>query len=147
MACLRLCLAPHPGAVREALATLRAWLAGADVPAEARDRCELVLAELLNNVVEHARPASPVRLIVAPGAGGRLCIALSDGGRPMPGLRLPPPHLPALNVAASALPEGGFGWPLVHRLATRLRYRRHRGRNWLCLVLPPRVAPAEPGAR
>jgi hypothetical protein len=96
MTCLRLCLAPHPGAEREALATLHAWLAGADVPAEARDRCELVLAELLNNVVEHVRPASPLRLIMAPGAGERLCITLINDGRPMPG------DAPARAPSASA---------------------------------------------
>ena len=136
--CLRLRLQAEPGAVRATLAQARFWLGGQNVPEPARDRCELVLAELLNNIVEHAcAPQLPamLRLILALGPEG-LHICLSDPGRPMPGLRLPPARLPRLDVPLADLPEGGFGWPLVHRLAPSPAYRRRAGRNRLVLTLP-----------
>ena len=33
-------------------------------------------------------------------------------------------------------PEGGFGWSLIHVLATQLRYRRVAGKNWLIVAVP-----------
>lgn len=99
---------------------------------------EIVLAEALNNVVEHAYA----------GKGGRIALRLTvtprevrarigDSGRPMPGLALPPglcPHR-LLHGDVLDLPEGGFGWLLIRELASVISYRQQDGRNLLRLVV------------
>ncbi|PTE16352.1 ATP-binding protein [Pseudogemmobacter blasticus] len=97
-----------------------------------RSNAEIVLAEVLNNIAEHAyagRPG-PIRLWVAR-EPGRLCLRVEDEGRPMPGHRLPPDRLPAPGELA----EGGFGWHLIRALASDLRYDRCGSLNRLCFHL------------
>ncbi|WP_245605407.1 ATP-binding protein [Roseicyclus elongatus] len=50
--------------------------------------------------------------------------------------RPPPPTL--AGHAATDLPEGGFGWLLIHQISTALTYRRDGGENRLSLTLPAR---------
>lgn len=127
---LRLVIPGTPLAVREGLRTLFAapMLRGLD--ADARGTAELVLAEVLNNVVEHAYAGHPgeieVRLGLMPGS--LLCL-VRDRGHPMPGARLPGGAPPVLDP--DDLPEGGFGWHLIRSLSQDLRYRRAGGRNHL----------------
>ena len=127
----RLTLDSDESAVRAALAEVRRVLDGGGVAAGDRGTIELVLGEVLNNVVEHA---------YGPGATGVItlkCRAVPDGmgfcvcdnGRSMPGLRLPEGRLPDLACHPEDLPEGGFGWFLVRRLATDLKYARRQGTN------------------
>jgi serine/threonine-protein kinase RsbW len=105
---------------------------------EDRSVAELVLAEVLNNVAEHA---------YGPG-GGRVTVTLSgdpagvrcrvtDEGRPMPGERLPEGRLPGgPGTAVADLPEGGFGWHLIRSLSVGLTYARVDGQNRLDFFLP-----------
>lgn len=93
---------------------------------------ELVLAEALNNIVEHAYAGQgagriQVRLLELPGA---ICLQLRDRGAPMPGLVLPEGRLKPLGHDGD-LPEGGFGWYLIRRLASEVSYRRDAGENIL----------------
>lgn len=94
---------------------------------------QLVLAEALNNVVEHAYDASEegdVTLILRHGRAG-LLIEVRDGGKPMPNGRPPIGGSPTEESARTNLPEGGFGWYLIREIARDLIYDRRDGENFL----------------
>jgi len=94
---------------------------------------EIVLAEVLNNVVEHAyadHGRGVVEVEVDHGAEG-LHFLVRDDGVPMPGGDVPSGEPHDLAVAADDLPEGGFGWFLIRELTEDLRYRRIANRNEL----------------
>lgn len=121
--------------VRGALASLRARLAGLGIGEEDLGRVEIVLAEAMNNVAEHAydpERGGDVRLGVLLGPTCLHCI-LSDRGHPLPGLRIPDGALPGTAVARENLPEGGFGWFLIRELTEHLRYDRRGNRNRLTI--------------
>jgi serine/threonine-protein kinase RsbW len=65
--------------------------------------------------------------------GEALVILLCDQGAPLPGLEIPDPSEPDLSSAPTALPEGGFGWLLIRKLAVALRYRHRAGVNHLMM--------------
>ncbi|MBK8438418.1 MAG: ATP-binding protein [Rhodobacter sp.] len=98
-----------------------------------RSTAEIVLAEVLNNIVEHAYAAGtgPIRLSLALGEGVLNC-RIEDEGAAMPGETLPAGRLP--NPAD--LPEGGFGWHLIRTLGHQLSYRRSGSTNQLRFSLP-----------
>jgi len=122
-------------AVREVLARTRDWLHACAMPDEACGTVELVLAEALNNIVEHAYPPETpgdiqIALALHP---ARLVAILSDQGAALPGLCPPDGLLPEHDVARGELPEGGFGWFLIRDLTDRIDYRRAAGCNHLTL--------------
>lgn len=97
------------------------------LPIEKLFTLELVLAEVLNNVVEHAyqdRGTGRIELDVTVHAGFIHCTVV-DFGMPMPGGVLPEArrHCPKA-LALQDLPEGSFGWALIRDLTTGLGYRR-----------------------
>lgn len=123
-------------ATRGVLRDLVGALHGAGIGAEDVATVELILAEVLNNIAEHAyaeRPG-PVRLTVATGPGGLAC-RIADRGRPMPAGGAPDPGLPHI-APPQALPEGGFGWHLIRSLTSDLVYCREAGWNTLNLRVP-----------
>lgn len=132
---LRLTLAADGESIRAALAMLAAHLASAGIAPDHCATAELVLAEVLNNVVEHAYAGRGGRVAVAVtvGQGGVRC-RVTDRGEPMPGGAPPEGLLPA--VQAHDLPEGGFGWFLIRELSRDLRYARIGGENVLSFVVP-----------
>ncbi|WP_158965498.1 ATP-binding protein [Chachezhania sediminis] len=98
---------------------------------------EIVLAETLNNIVEHAcagQPDGQVR-VRARLTDLYLLVIVVDNGRPYPGNRLPPYAQPAVACELDSLPEGGFGWALIRELTDHVQYRRHRNRNVLTLSI------------
>lgn len=102
---------------------------------------ELVLAEALNNIVEHAygdRRDGTVFLHtrLLPDS---LTIRLRDTGRPLPFGRIPKTKLVEPSKELGALPEGGFGWFLIHSLTSAVHYERQDGTNHLSLFF--RLAP------
>lgn len=135
-------LAAQELAVRQTLIDMRARFAGSD--RDAASRAELVLAEVMNNIVQHGtgrgkKPASDaagmavtIHLTVARHKGG-LCCAVLDDGRP-----LPPSCLladaPAVDLVVP--PCGGFGWPIVRALTRSLFYYREGPRNVLSFNVP-----------
>jgi serine/threonine-protein kinase RsbW len=135
---LRLILCADPRSVRAALAEL----ARADPLAAAtigdRETVELVLAEVLNNVVEHSYQGAGGRVDLSlHRVSGGLACRVVDSGAPMPDGRLPPGVMPDPPPdQPQALPEGGFGWALIRTLTSDLRYRREGGRNRLDFVIP-----------
>ncbi len=99
---------------------------------------ELTLAEVLNNVVEHAyggRSDGPVELVLCRAADS-LCCRIEDCGRPMLHLVVPDAALPPTEVALTELAEGGWGWSLVHGLTEDLAYVRDGDCNRLTFRIP-----------
>jgi serine/threonine-protein kinase RsbW len=128
-------------AVRAALIRIAGDLSQAGLAEDAAGLAELVLAEALNNVVEHACAgveAAWIEISVRR-EGVRLFCELCDNGRPMPGGKLPQGHAPDPDALPEDLPEGGFGWHLIRRLTTALEYRRDEGVNHLSFAIefPP----------
>lgn len=133
---LRLDLSADPLCIRAALVQLMADPALQGIDDDSRQIAELVLAEVLNNIAEHAYGGQdgPVSLCLRLRMGELSCRVV-DGGHAMPDLRLPQAALPSLDDPC-ALPQGGFGWPLIRGLTRRLRYRRQRLCNILLFSIP-----------
>lgn len=124
--------------VREGLETVRRGCLAQGVPGEVTDNLELVLAETLNNIVEHAFSSSQdgkIDVSVRCEPRGIECL-LVDGGKPMPQGVLPKGAVPDLSTDRSDLPEGGFGWFLINSLARNIRYRRIDRHNHLTFKVP-----------
>jgi serine/threonine-protein kinase RsbW len=102
-----------------------------------RAAAEIVLAEVLNNVAEHAyaRHTGEIELTLAD-AGFGLAVAVVDSGLPLPGLQIPDGRLNPLE-GCGELPEGGFGWFLIRSLTQDLCYQRVAGHNSLSFRLAP----------
>jgi serine/threonine-protein kinase RsbW len=98
---------------------------------------EIVLAEALNNIVEHSYREQPSGWIVAEAerVGEWVVCRLTDAGCAMPGDTMPPAH-PAPDTRPAALPEGGFGWQMIRDLAHHVTYAREDGVNRLLFALP-----------
>lgn len=127
------CLTIHGdnNAVREGLWQLMAMQPLLDLSDDIRGTLEIVLAEALNNVVEHAYRdgPGPIRVCVdhlAP----VLKVSVYDQGLPMPGGRLPDGDLKPI-LEGEDLPEGGFGWFLIRTLTLDLAYERQGAVNHL----------------
>lgn len=125
-------------AVRETLKALRRFLEAEGVSRDDCGTAEIVLAEVLNNVFEHAygpdtagEVALTARLYPA-----KIIVDIRDSGRPLPGLELPTGEPPALDQPRGGLPEGGFGWYMIRRLTADLVYARHGAQNRLQFTIP-----------
>lgn len=127
-----------PLAVRSALAEILTGLSALKLEQEELGTVELVLAEALNNVVEHAypegSPAGPVDVNCMHRSNG-LHFTVIDEGLPMPGGQLPLGLQANIDVDMIDLPEGGFGWFLIQDLAKDVVYQRKGERNVLDLRL------------
>ncbi len=102
---------------------------------------ELALAEVLNNIVEHAyarQSPGSVRLAVTQEAAALFC-HVEDEGQPMPGLRLPEGRIAPVADRVADLAEGGWGWAMIRALTYDLAYERRADRN--CLSFRVHVAP------
>lgn len=118
---------------RSTMLALREFLAEARIDPETAGTIELVLAEVCNNVTEHAYPdaVGPVDLSVLLDPEAAHC-TVSDRGAALPE-GTPPETLPE---PPWKLPEGGFGWYIIRSLSSRLDYRSAGGRNRLRLTIP-----------
>lgn len=125
-------------AVRAALKRMTGALEDLDMTREEIGSAEMVLGEVLNNVVEHAYGAhrsGPIELRCRR-LTGAVRFRVRDRGTEMPRQSLPQGTLPPMGNTLADLPEGGFGWHLVHSLACDLSYQRADGINELCLTIP-----------
>lgn len=98
-----------------------------------RSTAQIVLAEVLNNIVEHAYAdeSGIIRLCLSLGEDKLVC-RIEDDGYAMPNGAPPAGHLPE----AQDLPEGGFGWHLIRTLSSGLCYERQGQTNRLSFSLP-----------
>jgi serine/threonine-protein kinase RsbW len=123
-----------PCAVRQALAALIDGPILGAVPDVERGTAELVLAEVLNNIVEHAYAQGPGDIeVTIRRVQGDLDCRIVDKGLPMPDDDPPQGRLPLQDE--EDLPEGGFGWFLIRTLSRDLRYARVGGSNELTFRL------------
>lgn len=137
---LHLTLVATPETVRETLRQIMAAPPVNRLASDHRATVEIVLAEALNNIVEHAYPSAPgsVSLTLVATARGLEC-QLVDHGAPMPDATLPAGQLPTFDPATlETLPEGGFGWYLLRSLTSALTYQRKAGANHLRFTVPER---------
>ena len=119
---------------RDALAQIMTALSDLLSPEKA-GIVEIVLAEILNNIVEHAYAGQPIgefRVSAATGAA-QLLFSISDDGKPLPGLEPPRSREHDLTGPRDSLPEGGFGWTLIRTMARELHYSREGDANMLRL--------------
>jgi serine/threonine-protein kinase RsbW len=126
---------PHSvrGALRAAVARFRR-----QITTEEAGTLELVLAEVMNNVVEHSYGDSglgAITLSIVRDSFGLSC-SVSDDGSALPSACLNERSLPSIDCDPENLPEGGFGWYLIRDLTRDLGYRRNGSCNLLAFRLP-----------
>jgi serine/threonine-protein kinase RsbW len=140
---LRLVFPGDTASVRGALKDAMAAIDGMELAQQVFDTAEIVLAEVLNNVVEHAyaeHGRGVIEIEIARVEDG-LAVWVRDDGQPMPADELPEGRPHDLDVPADQLPEGGFGWHLIRSLTEELQYRRSANRNELRFRITPRAMP------
>lgn len=99
------------------------------------DTLRLCIAEALNNIVEHAYEGAEGKPIFADVRfkPDSYEVMLIDEGKPMPGGKLPSGALDFDLDDLDELPEGGFGWMLIHTQMDAVEYERRDGCNVLRL--------------
>jgi serine/threonine-protein kinase RsbW len=133
---MQLIIESDPIAVRDGLATILASPIIQTMEDGARGAAEIVLAEVLNNIVEHAYADRPGNIVLGMELQpDGVWVTVCDHGHPFPKQELPQGKLPAID-AFEDLPEGGFGWHLIRTLVRNLTYLHKDGRNILSFHLP-----------
>lgn len=126
------------GQVREAVSTIRTSLEALHLSEEELVSVELVVAEALNNIVDHAYPPNSdgeIRIKLRQRPRG-VMVEIRDDGTPMPNGRAPLGDHPLTDkLGTNDLPEGGFGWFLIREIARDLIYDRKDGENFLIFRL------------
>ena len=126
-------------ALRDALAQAMAFLRECGLQPGFCGNAELVLAEAMNNIIEHAyagRGDGQVDLRIT-FDDGALAVSIEDTGAPMPGGEAPQGRAHDLDCDLEDLPEGGFGWFLIRQLSEDLAFSRIDGRNRLSFRMYP----------
>ncbi|SIT77816.1 ATP-binding protein [Pontibaca methylaminivorans] len=124
---------------RRLLVQLALWLPRAGVGADDGDALQIVLAEAVNNIVEHGccGMGEAISVRIAPVGRRRLFIDIHDRGRKIPQAALacrPAPPC-ASGGPDGRLSEGGFGWQLIRALVRGVHYGQDGTGNRLCLIL------------
>lgn len=121
-------------AAREAISQLMEKLSPLQLDIEESGTFELVMAEALNNVVEHGYPdpsqGGPIKIDCTHKSNG-LHVHIIDQGLPMPDGKTPLGLAAEVDVDFMDMPEGGFGWFLIKDLAKDVRYERQGDKNYL----------------
>lgn len=130
-------------AVRHILKKLLEGLRPLGLDTDEASTVELVMAEALNNIVEHAYPegdpVGPISITCEHACDG-LHLTVVDQGRGMPDGKTPLGVAVDLDVDLPNLPEGGFGWFLIRDLAKDVQYQRIEPENRLSLRLAVAVS-------
>lgn len=119
--------------VRMAIRNASAFIDEFEVTQEDLTSVELALAEVLNNVVEHAYDGTTDGVVEL-----RVCVQephiffrVLDTGRPMPNGRLPLGNPADAGREGFQQDEGGYGLYMIRQLARKLRYTRFGAYNQL----------------
>ena len=134
---IRLTFPGTPMSVRRGLEAVMASLRPLALESEELGTIELVLAEALNNIVEHAYAEEERGWInlECQWAPDGLHVTIQDEGKEMPGGVAPVGRRAPLPEELEAMPEGGFGWFLICDLSRDVRYARDKGINTLSFRL------------
>jgi serine/threonine-protein kinase RsbW len=133
--CTQMSIPGEPLAVRDGLRVICRSELAQGLTEDERGTMEIVLAEVLNNIVEHAYSENPGEIEVALKLSlDALAVTVVDDGLPMPGGDAPAGKLKPIGSFGD-LPEGGFGWHLIRSLSRELVYQRKDGRNRLSFRL------------
>ncbi len=120
--------------IRRAIHEVEDALSDAGLSSESIGSIAIVLAEALNNVVEHAfkdGQEGKITLVIR-ARHKSLMFEIRDSGRPMPLGRAPSGAHPVdEHDRLDSIPEGGFGWFLIRELVQDLVYDRRDGENLL----------------
>ncbi len=131
----RMSIPGEPLAVRDGLRVICGSELAKGLTEDERGTMEIVLAEVLNNIVEHAYSENPGEIEVALKLSfDSLAVTVVDHGLPMPGGDAPAGKLKPIGDFDD-LPEGGFGWHLIRTLSRELVYQRENGQNRLSFRL------------
>jgi anti-sigma regulatory factor (Ser/Thr protein kinase) len=106
------------------------------IPAAARPLFEVAITEAITNAVKHGHSGEPRGVIVCEleVAPRQLRMRIIDGG---PGFAIPAPRLPKVAPEdLQALPESGYGLPIIQSVFPVVRAVRVAGRFGLELCLP-----------
>lgn len=119
-------------AARTMLSQVMGRLQKLDLSPDTLGTVELVVAEAINNVVEHAYPdrAGPITMTVAL-KSEVLSFQITDQGLGMPDGKAPDGTAQSVNVDLMDMPEGGFGWFLIRSQASDVVYQRAAWENHL----------------
>lgn len=117
--------------VRDGLSKSSEFVRGTGASDEDLTAVELALAEILNNVVEHAYEDTGLgdMEIDIEADGPDLHFRILDWGEPMPKGRLPMGNAADTTRPAAEQEEGGYGLYMIRQLARKLRYARLGDRN------------------
>lgn len=127
-----------PVSVRSTLGRIARSLRKMGVPADVRGVAEIVLAEVLNNVVEHAYdndPLGAIELDIERHSTGLSC-RVRDTGRPFPSEAIPHSSGNTIDCRQQNLPEGGYGWQIIKALTEHRLYTRAGQQNELLFLVP-----------
>lgn len=124
-------------AVRRALQSVCAILKSLALNTGTLASAEIVLAEVTNNIVEHAYEefSSGTISLTCCKSDNYLWFEIVDQGKMLPGGELPPKREHDLSAPVNDLPEGGFGWGLIRDLTNNLSYKRCDSQNILRFTL------------
>ena len=128
---LEIILDADPFRVREALNKVISKITPMVVFKERIADLELVLAEVINNIVEHAYSVDKygdIELRIWVKEQEVRCV-LMDAGNPIPNCLDYSVDQPEIGTDITALPEGGFGRFIVQSLTKNLQYKRASGKN------------------
>ncbi len=128
--------------VRHSMILLRRLLVSMGVFIDDIGKVELVLAEALNNIVEHACAGTDENMVGLDlkRTPSRLNCQICDPGKPMPNAQPPMGRVTDPTIGRDRLPEGGFGWMLIRSLSDNIHYQRIGETNRLTLSIPIRCA-------
>lgn len=125
-------------AARDALSQFLEAISPLNLDVDKTGTIELVLAETINNIVEHAyppgTPSGGITINCMQQDDG-LAVRITDHGAAMPDHKLPMGELSSLDVELDELPEGGFGWFMILSLAQDVTYQRVGAENRLKMRL------------
>lgn len=126
--------------VRSALSRIVAYLEAEKLPLALVEPAQIVLAEVFNNIEEHAYAGIPDGAVVVQLTPMADCLEcrVMDAGRAWTPRHLPGKDPPPIDADHPATwPEGGFGWAIVRSLTRDVRRCRHGAENWLQFVICP----------
>jgi serine/threonine-protein kinase RsbW len=95
---------------------------------EAGVHVEIAVTELCSNIIRHGHPTDPAHefTMILRGGDRGLQVEIRDEGPPFAFHEKP---MPAVDGGLDALPEGGFGIPLVRATMDRVELRREGSVN------------------